>query len=135
MKKLILSCIIAACAGQLKAQQTLTSPYDSVNISQNIGKFKLDSLRVNIPPVQLQNLMAYNNKPETKVNPGVYRAFPDNMPIAVLPGNSKMPVAKLNGNDNMPVVKTGSSDGAFIKLLKPAPATKAPAALFQAPRK
>ena len=131
MKKIILACIILACAGQLKAQQTLKSIYDSVKISQNIGKFKFDTLRVSISSVQLQNLMAYN----AISSPGPYKAYPDNMPVAVLSGDSKMPVAKLDGNDNMPVLKTGSGNEALLKLLQSKPATKLPAALFPAPQK
>jgi len=131
MKKVILLCVIAACASQLKAQQTLKTIYDSVKISQNIGKFKFDSLRVNTPSVQLQNLMAYN----TLSSPGIYKASPDNIPVAVLSGDSKMPVAKLDGNDNMPVLKTGNGNEALLKLLQSKPATKLPAALFPAPQK
>lgn len=127
MKKIILACIIIACAGELKAQQTLKSIYDSVKISQNPGKFKFDTLGTTLPAVKLQELMAYNGKSNNLVVNGVYKAFPDNMPVAVLPGNSKMPVAKLSGNDNMPVAKLGVNDGVVIKLK---PATKLPAALF-----
>lgn len=127
MKRIILACIIVVCAVQVKAQQTLKSIYDSVKISQNIGKFKFDTLGVNQSPLKPQELLAYNNKPNYPVNPGVYKAFPDNMPVLVLPKNSKMPVAKLNGNDKMPVVKLGANEGVVIKLK---PATKLPAVLF-----
>jgi len=136
MKKVILLCLIAACAGQLKAQQPLKSIYDSVKISQNIGKFKFDSLRVNLPSVKLQELIASNKQPDFITNTSVYKASPDNMPVVVPASDSRMPVMKLHGNDNMPVVKLGNTDnGALIKLLKPTPAVKVPEALFPAPQK
>lgn len=135
MKKIIMLCVIAACAGKAKAQQTLKFVYDNVKISQNIGKFKFNSLRVGVPAVKLQELMAYNKQPDYAVNNGIYKASPDNMPVVKLHGNSKMPVAKLNGNDNMPIVKTGLNNEELFKLLKQTPGTKAPAAPFQVPQK
>ncbi|MGN6395147.1 MAG: hypothetical protein ACTHMI_06275 [Mucilaginibacter sp.] len=132
MKKFILPGIIIACAGQLKAQQQLKALYDSVKTSQNIGKFHSDALDAIYAKPKTSELLAFNNKPGLAVKTGVFKAFPDNMPVAALSGNSKMPVAKLKGNDNMPIAKPGDKDDAITSIK---PSAKLPATLFPGPQK
>lgn len=105
MKNLFVICILAFSAYQLKAQQLQVKPADS--LAQSINKSIQDQtdswavLTSNLKPYQ--TLAANQNKfnlPDFKNN-----LMHENMPIAVLEGNSKMPIAKFDGLSKMPIAR------------------------------
>lgn len=115
MKKLLLLLIVIAAASQLKAQQSVTKPFDQ-NLfktpkDQNLLQFKAgdSSLSKDFSVVPNEQLLALApnrllDKNQSLLNLG---ANIDNMPIAKVSGNiDHMLVAKPRGNmEKMPVVK------------------------------
>lgn len=97
MKRILLVSLLVAAFSGLKAQQLIP-----VNPSDSLLKKLL------LKPVPFQAF-----KPSDKVNlykPVLSTKAVDNMPVAVLAGNSKMPVVKLGGYYTMPVKKIGSEE-------------------------
>lgn len=104
MKKIVLACILLSGAYQLKAQQLQVKPADSLaNAIDRSIKSQMDSWKLLTSGLRANETLALNtNKltfPDLKTN-----NFRDNMPLAVLEGNSKMPVVKLEGFSKMLVV-------------------------------
>jgi hypothetical protein len=104
MKKLVLACILLSGAYQLKAQQLQVKPADSLaNAIDRSIKSQMDSWKLLTSGLKANETLALNtnklNFPDLKTN-----NFRDNMPVAVLEGNSKMPVVKLEGFSKMLVV-------------------------------
>ena len=124
MKKIILLCIIIACACQLKAQQLFkVKPSDSLsnNPLEKYCKLKPNNTYQFALPLQNFNMVSANSIVKN-ISPE------DHMPIMVLGGDSKMPVAKLGGYYTMPVKKIGSEDTDVVvsKLLPGLPTFKTP---------
>ncbi|HEY8929170.1 MAG TPA: hypothetical protein VIM55_08270 [Mucilaginibacter sp.] len=137
MKKLLFAAALLCGAFQLKAQQqTEVKAVDPVTASINkeiqdqTNSWQKLTSKLNAAPLLATNEI----KPVNKVIIGTPDV--DNMPVAVLEGNSKMPIAKPNSYDHMPILKTGSNvnqDNLIIK--KVSPAFKLPAVLSPAPKK
>lgn len=118
MKKLVIICILAFSAYQLKAQQLQVKPADI--LAQSIDKSIQDqmdswtSLRSTLKPYQ--TLAVNQNKfslPDFKND-----LIHENMPVVVLEGNSKMPVAKFNGLSKMPIARFETFDNTALKKQK-----------------
>lgn len=129
MKKLILAFIFFGSTYQLKAQQVKVNPADSVAaFINNTIKAQTDSWKQLTSSVTTrQSTALYNDR--TALNAPLNKIyFRDNMPVAVLQGNSKMPVIKLDGHDKMPVmqINPGNKGAADQQLLKSLPASKLP---------
>jgi hypothetical protein len=138
MKKLILAFILLGGAFQLKAQQAKVNPADSILASINNSIKVQNNLwkQLTSGPKAGQVLALNNDK--TVLQGSVSAVYMrDNMPVAVLPGNSKMPIARLGGYDKMPVmgINPNNREGADQQLLRSLPASKLPALLSPAPGK
>jgi hypothetical protein len=137
MKKIVLACILLSCAYQLKAQQLQVKPANSLaNAIDRSIKSQLDSWKLLTSTLKANETLALNtnklNYPDLKTN-----NFRDNMPVAVLEGNSKMPVARLDGHDNMSILLINPVNRDLLqqKTLPPLPTFKSPAILSPAPQK
>ncbi|SHN20769.1 hypothetical protein [Mucilaginibacter sp. OK098] len=137
MKKIVLACILLSGAYQLKAQQLQVKPADSLaNAIKRSIKLQTDSWKLLTPTLKGNETLALNtsklNYTDLKTN-----YFHENMPVAVLEGNSKMPVVKLDGYDNMPVKWISHVDQGIFqqKTLQGSPAFKSPVILSPVPQK
>lgn len=111
MKKLFFAAVLLCGAIQLKAQeQTEVKTVDAVTASINkeiqdqTSSWKGLTSKLSATPL----LAANQHNLISKVVIGVPAI--DNMPVAVLKGNSKMPVAKFNGLSKMPIAKSETID-------------------------
>lgn len=137
MKKIVLACILLSGAYQLKAQQLQVKPADSLaNAIARSIKSQIDSWKLLTSTLKANETLASNtnklNYPDLKTN-----NFRDNMPVAVLEGNSKMPIARLDGHDNMPILRINpvNRDVLQQKTLPALPTFKSPAIPSPAPQK
>lgn len=138
MKKLILAFIFIGGAYQLKAQQIKVNPADSILASINNSiKMQSNLWKQLTPGSKTGPVLAFNNDKTVLRGPLSAVYMRDNMPVAILPGNSKMPIARLGGYDNMPVMAINPNDkrGTDEQLLLGLPASKLPALLSPAPGK
>ena len=136
MKKLILAFILLGGAYQLKAQQVKINPADSILASINNSIRVQNNLWKQLTSgPKAGHVLALNTTALQGPLNAVYMR--DNMPVAVLPGNSKMPIARLEGYDKMPVKAINPYDrgGADQQLLQGLPSSKLPAMLSPAPGK
>ena len=138
MKKLILAFILLGGAYQLKAQQVKINPADSILASINNSiRVQNNSWQQLTSGPKAGQVLALNNNTTGLQGPLNAIYMRDNMPVAVLPGNSKMPIARLEGYDKMPVKAINPNDrrGANQQLLPGLPSSKLPALLSPAPGK
>ena len=107
MKKTLIVALLAACAGQLKAQtlqqsvwgnKSYWSPYTKPQT--NGGLLKLDSLK----PILIQ--------------PTPNNNFKSNPEIVAIPMAYNMPVVKVSSDDRMPIVKTDEPGMHYDMLIK-----------------
>jgi hypothetical protein len=107
MKKTLIVALLAACAGQLKAQtlqqsawgnKSYWSPYTKPKT--NGGLLKLDSLK----PILIQ--------------PTPNNNFKSNSAIVAIPMAYNMPVVKVSSDDRMPIVKTDEPGMHYDMLIK-----------------
>jgi hypothetical protein len=137
MKKLVLACILLSGAYQLKAQQLPVKPADSLaNAIDRSIKSQTDSWKLLTSTLKANETLALNtnklNYPDFKTS-----YFRENMPVAILEGNSRMPVARLDGYAKMPVIriKPVNRDLLQQKTLPALPTFNSPAILSPAPQK
>lgn len=118
MKKLVLACILMSGAYQLKAQRLQVKPADSlVNAIDRSIKLQMDSWKLLTSTLKANETLALNTN---KLN---YTGFKtnyihENMPVAILEGNSKMPVVKLEGFSKMLVVPLISNNDLMMSKKK-----------------
>ncbi|GAA3977229.1 hypothetical protein [Mucilaginibacter dorajii] len=107
MKKVLIITLLAACAGQLKAQtlqqsvwgnKSYWSPY--MKPKANGGLLKLDSLK----PILIQ--------------PTPNNNFKSNPEIVAIPMAYNMPIVKVSSDDRMPIVKTDEPGMHYDMLIK-----------------
>ncbi|MCO5946518.1 hypothetical protein [Mucilaginibacter flavidus] len=137
MKKIIIAFILFGSAYQLKAQQVKVNPADSILASINNSiKAQNNSWKQLTSGLKADQVLAlYVDKTDAQASlNNLY--FSNNMPVVVLPGNSKMPVARLDGYDKMPV-KSANSDNGVVnqQFFKSLPTFRLPAELSPAPVK
>jgi hypothetical protein len=118
MKKLVLACILLSGAYQLKAQQLQVKPAGSLaNAIDRSIKSQMDSWKLLPSTLKTNETLALNtnklNYPDFKTS-----YFRENMPVAILEGNSKMPIVKLEGFSKMPVVPLISDNDLMMQKKK-----------------
>jgi len=130
MKKLVLAFIFLGAACLVKAQQVKVNPADSILASINNSiKVQANSWKQLTTGLKANQVLALYNDKTALHGPLSAVYMRDNMPVVILPGNSKMPIAHLEGYDKMPVKVMNWDDrrGVNEQLPQGLPSSKLPA--------